>query len=810
MGPRTEPGSGPMAEELPELAEPRYVGTRLRRREDARLVRGRGRYVGDLRLPGTLHVSFVRSPFAHARISGVDASAAERAPGVVAVYTAADLEGRVDRFVESAREDLSPRLAELIEVEVRSLPMPVLATDRVLWVGHPVAAVVATDPYLAEDAAALVDVAYDPLPPVASVREALADGAYVVHSELGDNVHSRLLVEAGDVEGALASADHVLRERFEMGRQVANAIEPRGVLASVEDGVLVIRATNNKPHLVRTFVSRMLRLPADRVRFVSPDMGGSFGGGVFPEDVLIPFLALDLDRPVRWLEDRRENLLATSHGRDQVHEVEVGYDDDGRVVALRDRYVMDSGAYNTYAITVPYNTVAHLRSQYRIDHFLVEGTVVLTTKAPGVPVRGAGRPEATFVIERVMDLVARELGLDRAEIRRRNLIRPEEMPYDMGIPYRDTVPVRYEPADFPGQLEAALEAFDYEGWLERQVAARTQGRRIGIGIAAFVEGSGHGPFEGAIVRVDESGHVTVISGARPHGQGHETVLSQVVADQLGVRPEDVDVRTGDTGLLAYGRGSFASRTAVMAGNAAATAAARLRAKILRVAASVLDADPGELRIDDGCVSWPGHPGAELDLRAVAAAAAPGPRSRVGPGEAPGLEETAYFVPPTATFASGTHAVAVEVDPATGAVRVLDYVTVDECGTVLNPTIVEGQVHGGVAHGIGNALLEEAVYDEDGQPLATTYLDYLLPTTMDVPSIRVGHQAFPSDRNPLGAKGVGEGGAVAAPAAVVNAVEDALQPSSIRLTRIPLAPEDLVEELRAGAGTPAAAAGKEDG
>jgi carbon-monoxide dehydrogenase large subunit len=789
-----------MAEEFPPLADSRYVGTSLRRREDARLVTGRAQHVGDLRLSGTLHVAIVRSPFAHARIVAINPDAARRAEGVVAVYTAKELLGRIDPFVESAREDLSPRLAELVDVEVRSLPMPVLAAERVLWVGQPVAAIVATDPYLAEDALALIDVDYDPQPALVDPRAALEDGAQVLHPELGSNVHSHLYVEAGDVEAALAGAEHRLSERFELGRQVANAIEPRGVLATSDVMGLTIWATNNKPHLVRTFVSRMLRLPADQVRVVSPDMGGSFGGGIFPEDVLIPFLASDLGRPVRWLEDRRENLLATSHGRDQVHEVEVGFRGDGTLVALRDRFLMDAGAYNTYAVTVPYNTVAHLRSQYRIDNFSVDGTVVLTTKAPVVPVRGAGRPEATFVIERSMDLVARALGMDRAEIRRRNLIRPEEMPYDMGIPYRDTVPIRYERADFPAQLEAALESFDYDGWLERQRVARAEGRRIGIGIAAFIEGSGHGPFEGAIVRVDESGHVTLVSGARPHGQGHETALSQVVADQLGVRPQDVNVRTGDTGLLAYGRGSFASRTAVMAGNAVAIAAARLRLKILRVAARILGADPNELLIEDACICWPGHPDATLDLRRVAAAAAPGPRSLTEPGEGPGLEETAYFVPSTATFGSGTHVVAVEVDEGTGGVQILAYVTVDECGTVLNPMIVEGQVHGGVAHGIGNALLEEAVYDEDGQILTTTYADYLLPTTMDVPSIRVGHQHFPSDRNPLGVKGVGEGGAVAAPAAIVNALEDAVQPSPVRLTRIPVAPERVIEAIRASEPT----------
>ncbi|MGH9244031.1 MAG: xanthine dehydrogenase family protein molybdopterin-binding subunit [Acidimicrobiales bacterium] len=768
----------------------RHVGTRLGRREDVRLLTGRAKFVADIRMPGLLHVAILRSPIAHGRLRSIDTTAARRSDGVVAVFTSKDLEGRVGPFVESARDDLSPNLAKLVSVEVKSLPMPVLAEERTLWVGQPVAAVVADDPYRVDDALGLIEIEYDPLPPLLDPEYALEEPAPVLHPELGDNVHTRLRVQAGDAEGVLPSAERRLTERFVIGRQLSSAIEPRGVVASFDDTGMTIWATNTKPHLVRTYVSRMLGLPADLVRFVSTDMGGSFGGGIFPEDVLIPFVAMALRRPVRWVENRTENLLGTSHGRDQIHEVEIAYESDGTVLALRDRYVMDTGAYNTYAITVPYNTVAHMRSQYRIDHFSVEGRVVVTTKAPAVPVRGAGRPEATFVIERSLDLVARALGMDPADVRRRNLIRPEEMPYDMGIPYRDTVPMRYDAGDFPAQLEAALAAFDYQGWRARQRVERDAGRRIGIGIAAFVEGSGHGPYEGAIVRVDESGNVTLISGARPHGQGHETMLSQVVADQLGVAPADVTVRAGDTGLLPYGRGSFASRTAVMAGNAAAIAAANLRTRIIDVAARMMDADPSELSLRDGCVVRAGRPDQALSLSRVAAAVAPGR----APRDAVGLEEVHYFVPETATFGSGTNVVAVEVDDETGRVNLLDYVTLDECGRMLNPMIVEGQVHGGVAHGIGNALFEEAVYDDDGQLLTTTFMDYLLPTAADVPSIRVGHQEFPSARNPLGVKGVGEGGAVASPAAIVNAIEDALRPLPLLLTRIPLSPARLVEAI----------------
>ncbi len=779
-----------------------HIGARAARQEDRPLVTGAARHVGDIRLPDMLHVALVRSVFPHATLNGIDTAAATAAPGVVAVYTASDLEGNVRPLLESAREEISRSLAEQVDLEVACLPMPVLASDRVLWVGQPVAAVVATDPYLAEDARDLVDVDYEPLPPVVDARRALQDGAPILHPEIATNAHARIRVETGDADAALREAEHTLVERFELGRQVANAIEPRGVLAVFDpsDGLLTIWGTNTKPHLVRTYVSNMLGLAADDVRFIAPDMGGSFGGGVFPEDVLVPFLAMDLRRSVRWLEDRSENLLATCHGRDQVHDVEVGFCSDGTIVALRDRFVVDSGAYNTFAITVAYNTVAHLRGQYRIDHFTVDGTVALSNRAPAAPVRGSGRPEAAFVMERLIDLVAGRLGMDTVEVRLANLIRPEDMPYDMGIPYRDGVRMSYEEGDFPGQLRSALEVFGYEAWRAQQRRMRAGRRRIGIGIASFVEGSGHGPYEGAIVRVDESGHVTVLTGARPHGQGHATTLAQVAADQLGVDPARVTVRAGDTGLIPYGRGSYASRTAVVAGNAVALAGAKLRRKILDVAGGLLAADPADLVIEDGRILLAGVPECSVDLRDVAAAAAPGPASRVGTHEEPGLQEEHYFVPPTATFGSGTHIAAVEVDAETGVVNVLDYVTVDDCGRMLNPAIVEGQIHGGVAHGIGNALLEEAVYDDDGQLLTSTYVDYLLPTTSDVPAIRVAHQEYPSPRNPLGVKGVGEGGAVASPAAIVNAVEDALRPLPVRLTRIPLTPERLLSAIHDATGT----------
>jgi len=793
------PADGPG---FPALRSATYVGQRLRRKEDARLLTGRATHVADLRVPGVLHAAVLRSPFAHARIARIQREPAKAAAGVVGVFTERDLDGRVGPFVEAARTEISPLLKEKIGPTLKSCPMPVLAKDRVLWVGQPVAVVVAVDRYLAEDALELVQVDYEPLPAVNDPEDALEPGAPVLHPELGDNVQTSFTVSVGDVDGTFARAEHRLSTRLVMGRTAANAMETRGVVAVPDPGrdELTVWCANARPHLVRTFICEMLGMPADSVRVIGPDMGGSFGTGMFPEDVLIAFLARELGRPVRWIEDRRENLANTRHARDQIHDVEVAFDGEGRILALKDRYLIDAGAYNNYAITVSYNSAAHLRGQFAIDHMRVEALSVLTNKAPVTPVRGAGRPEVVFVMDRIVDLVAAELGLDPVEVRRRNLIRPEQMPYPMGMPYRDGVDIVYDRADFPAQLERALEAFGYEEFRREQAAARRLGRRIGVGVSSYVEGSGYGPYEGAVVRVDPRGHVTVATGAKPHGQSLETTLAQICADQLGVTPDDVTVKAGDTALIPHGIGTFASRSAVTAGTAVGIAAARLREKVLAVAGELLETHPSDLELDGGVVAARGAPDRRVTLAEVARAATPGPRAKLPDGMEPGLEVVYYYVPPTVTFASGTHVVGVEVDEETGFVRLLKYVTTDDCGRMLNPTVVEGQVHGGVAHGIGNALFEEIVYDGDAQLLTATYMDYLLPTASDVPPIAVGHQEeFPSELNPFGIKGVGEGGAVSPPAAIANAIVDALRPLRIDIDRVPIGPERLyrlIEEARA--------------
>jgi carbon-monoxide dehydrogenase large subunit len=784
------PEAGPR---LPSVQPSRYVGQRLRRKEDARLVTGRGRYVGDIAFAGMRHVALLRSQMAHATIISIDASEARAMPGVDAVFTAAEIAGKVGPFMPGPQAEVSELMQERVGPTVRTLPMPVLAEGAVHWVGQPIAAVVAESRAVAEDALELIQVDYDPLPVVVDPEKAIEPGATQLHGAIEGNVAAEFVVESGDVDAAMAAAAHVFRGRFTIGRQAGQPMETRGVVATFDagSGDIGVWTTNARPHLVRGFISKMLNVRLEQVRVISPDMGGSFGTGIFSEDVLIPFLAMVLRRPMKWIEDRGENLTQARHSRDQLHVVEVGYEDDGRIVALKDRFLVDSGAWNHYAITVPYNAAAHVRNQLKIPALRVEGLSVLTNKAPVAPIRGAGRPEITFMLDRVLDIVAEEAGLDPVECRRRNLIRPEEMPFPANMPYRDGVDIVYDRGDFPAQLDQALELFGYEDFRREQEQARREGRRIGVGVSSYMEGSGFGPYEGAIVRVDSTGHVSVYTGANPHGQGLETTLAQVCADQLGVRPEDVTVRAGDTGLIPYGIGTFASRSAVTAGTAVGTAAGMVREKVLALAAELLEAAPGDLDLQDGVVTVTGAPSRRLTLREVAMAAAPGAAARP-PGISPLLEAEYYYEPPTVTWSSGTHVAAVEVDEETGFIRVIRYITVDDCGRMLNPTVVEGQIHGGVAFGLGNTLLEEVVYDEDGQVQTGSYMDYLLPTATDVPPIVVGHQEFMSDVNQYGIKGCGEGGAVGPLAAVTNAVVDALRPLRIRVDRVPLHPAQLLE------------------
>jgi len=767
------------------------VGQPIPRREDPALVTGSARFIADVAIEGMLEAVIVRSTEAHAAIVEIDTRAAAAAPGVIAVLTGADLDGHVAPFTRHAIST-PPHVAEAAQLVVKEHRAEVIPTSRVRRVGEPVAVVVARNRYQAEDAAELVFVQYDPLPLVTDPESAVAPDAPIIHPELGDNVHSRLHIQVGDPAGALATAPHRLRRRMTFGRSVGSPIETRGVVAHYDGAreALTVWATTQRSHWLRGYIAEMLDLPHGDVRVIAPAMGGSFGSGLYSEDILIAHLAMRLRRPVRWIEDRRENLINARHARDQIHDVEIGFDNNGRVLVIADRFLMDCGAYNPYAVTISYNVAANLRSQYKIDHMDVEGLCVLTNKLPNTPVRGAGRPEATFVMERALDIIAATIDEDPIEVRRVNLIPADEMPYDMGMLYRDGNQMVYDSGDFPAQLETALKHIGYESVREWQREQRDQGRFVGIGTSCHVEGSGIGPFEGARVRVEDNGHVTVDSGSNSHGQSHETVLAQVCADALSVPIDQITVHHGDSAGVEYGGGTNASRSGVTAGMAVQIGAERMREKVLAIAAHLLEADARDLTITDGVISPVDVPTMQLSLADIAEAASPGPGQSLPDGIDPGLELSAYYEPPAVTFASSTHVAVVEVDPDTGGIDILRYLVVDDCGRELNPMVVDGQQHGGVVHGIGNAIFEEVVYDDAGQMLNPTFMDYLLPTAADVPMIEVLHENHPTPLNPLGVKGVGEGGTTSAPAALANAVVDAMRPARLEVNSIPMTPSRL--------------------
>jgi aerobic carbon-monoxide dehydrogenase large subunit len=783
------------------VSEPRMtqIGRSLLRREDRRLLTGQGQFIADLELPRLLHAAFVRSPLAHARIRAVDLSRAAAAPGVVLALSGADLL-RLLPPVPDTQLLLPSKWTSLVQHEFHNPQQPLLAHDKVRHVGEAIAVVIAESRYAAEDAAGLVATEFEELPAVVSAEAALAEGAPIIHEHLRTNLLGAFSIAKGDVDGALSRAPHRLRRRFYHHRYAAMPIECRGVVAAYDqrtDSVTIWSATQ-VVHWVRREAAAILGLPEARVRCVALDVGGGFGvkGHVYPEDLLIPFLARRLGRPVRWLEDRHEHLLCSAHSRDQVHEVEIGFDGDGHILALRDDFTVDCGAWNPIGAGVPYNTAAHLTGPYKIDHLAVSGRTAATNKVPNSAYRGAGRPEAAFAMERITDLVASDLGLEPAEIRRRNMIRADEMPYRAGILYRDGEPIVYDSGDYPAGLQQALEAIGgVDAFRQHQHEAREDGRYLGLGIGCYVEGTGVGPFEGAVVRIDPSGKVYVSSGACPQGQGMETIFAQVVADTWKVDPDDVVICLADTAGISMGLGTIASRSTVTLSAAIHHASDRLRQKAFAIAANLLECAPADLELRDGGIGVVGVPGAEVSLAKLAQAARPGWDHGRPEGVEAGLEETYYWEPPTVTWSYAAHVAIVEVDPEIGRVRIDKYVITHDCGVVVNPLLVEGQIAGGTAQGIGGILLEELAYDEGGQLLAGSLADYLVPTADDIPDMIMIHQHSPSPLNPLGVKGVGEGGAVAPPAAIANAICDALSPFGVEFNATPIKPEQIVQAIR---------------
>lgn len=769
----------------------RYMGRSLPMREARPLLEGKGTFVSDLKLPGMLHAALLRSQHAHARIHHVDVSAAVRMNGVVQVLTGADVKECIAPFPASFEIHPPPWLAAVKPLLKGPRPK-VLAEEKVHYVGEPVAIVVAADRYLAEDAVDAIEIDYEQLPPVVDPAKALEPNSELVHANTDDNVVFYFSISKGDCGHALENAPHILNERFRHQRHCAVPMEGRGVTAAVESksSRLTVWSSTQVPHSVRRQIATQLGLAQEMIRVIAPNVGGGFGPKVFvyPEEILIPYLARKLARPVQWVEDRREHFISTAHARDQVHTVELAFDDEGRILALRDNFLLDNGAYNPMGLTDAYNTAAHLQGPYKVPCLQVTGTCVTTNKVPNAPYRGAGRPEAVFVMERCIDRIARSLDLDPAEVRLRNFVQPEEMPYDAGIIYRDGAPVCYESGNFPATLTQALDAAQYQEIRAGRKRSSSPDRYLGVGIGFYMEGTGVGSFEGAKVQIDSSGNVLVSVGASGHGQGHETVFAQITADLWGLDPENITVIGGDTGAIPYGCGTFASRSTVNAGSAIHEATRRLKTKLFHLAGHLLEANPADLETTGGVVFVKESPNHNISLVDLGRAAVPGWASGMPEGMDPGLEATFYYVPQTVTWANAVHVAVVEVDVETGAVKVVDYTVAHDSGPLINPKFVEGQVRGGTAQGIGGALYEELVYDDMGQLLTGTLLDYLVPGATEIPSIKQVHLESPSPLNPLGLKGLGEGGAIAPPVAIANAVVDALRSFGVEVSETPLSPD----------------------
>ena len=732
---------------MPDQGSTRFVGRSMPRREDRRLLTGQGQFIADLVLPRMVHAIFVRSQVAHARIRSVDVMRASAMPGVVRVLSGADLM-RIAPPVPGAQLSLPSKWRTQVQHSIHLPQQPLLASDKVRHVGEAIAVVVAESRYEAQDAAELVTIDFDPLPGVVDAEAALEAGAPLVHEQYGTNLIGTFHVAKGDATTALAGAPNRLRRRFYTQRYAGMPMECRGVVSAYDPrtGSVTIWSSTQVVHWVRREAAAILRLPEGRVRCVALDVGGGFGtkGHVYPEDMLIPFLARLVGRPVRWIEERQEHLICSCHSRDQLHEVEVGFDDEGRIIGFRDEFVVDCGAWNPVGAGIAYNTAVHLLGPYKIANFVATARIAATNKVPNAPYRGAGRPEAAFAMERTMDLIAAALGLEPAEVRRRNMIRADEMPYPMGVPYRDGEPIVYDSGDYPGALEKVLGAIGgLPAFRTRQQEVRKQGRYLGLGIASYVEGTGVGPFESAAVRIEPTGTIYVTSGACPQGQGMETIFAQIVADTWSVRPEDVVISLADTSLIAMGFGTIASRSTVTLSSAIYYASERLRAKVFAITANMLECAPTDLELRDGKVGVVGVPGMEVGLADVAQAARPGWDHRRPDGIEAGLEESFYWEPPTVTWSNGTHLAVVEVDITSGEIQIEQYVVAHDCGVLVNPMLVEGQIVGGSVQGLGGALLEEFVYDQQGQLLTGSLMDYALPRASDSPSMQLLHQESPS-------------------------------------------------------------------
>ena len=771
----------------------RYFGEPIKRNEDKRLLTGQALFVDDVELPGMLHAALLRSQNAHGRINSIDVSAARARKGVVTVYTAEDLG---DYWQPGPLLVPPPPIAGVVFNQRCQVP---LAKDKIRHVGEPIAIVIAESRYIAEDALADIVVDLEPLPAVVNLEKGLAAGSALVHDDLRSNVAAHVRQTKGNYAAAIGKADCVIKRRFLYDHGMSSPMETRGVVAQWDGRAnqLTVWDTTQAPVFVRNGLAGMLGLSERQVRVIAPFVGGGFGPKImmfYPEEVLLPWAAIKLNRPVKWIEDRLEHFFATTHERGQIHDAEIGLSIDGKIIGIKDVFLHDTGAYDPYGLTVPINSQCTLLGPYVVPNYDSTFTAVFTNLPIVTPYRGAGRQHGVFVMERLLDFAAHELKIDRAEIRRRNLIPPDAFPYNNEIIYQDFAPLSYDSGNYEPVLDKALELIDYNNFIaEEQPRLRKQGRHVGVAIACYVEGTGIGPYEGAKVQVQANGKVSVATGIGTQGQGHFTSFAQIAADQVGVDVRNVDVVTGDTDQFYWGAGTFASRGAVVAGNAVNEASKAVRRKILKLASEHFECAEEDIELGNGEASIVGVPGKSVRLGELAQRANP-MRGAVKPGTEPGLESTQYFGPPGGATANGVHAMIVEVDPDTLMLQILKFVVVHDCGTVINPLILAGQIHGGVAQGIGNAFYEKLVFDDEGQLLNASLADYLLPTSLDVPRMELAHTVTPSPLNPMGIKGAGEAGAIPVGPLFAQAIENALglADQGIELCEIPLSPNRLWE------------------
>ncbi len=785
------------------MAVSSLFGASVKRREDPRLITGKGLFTDDVRIPGLLTLKFLRSPHAHARIIDIDVSKALAMPGVVAVYTGQDLADKLAP-VPTAWQ---PKNSEMIVPEYRAL-----AIDKVRYVGDGVAAVVAVDEYTARDALAAIDVKYETLPVVVRQLDAMAEGAPQLYDSVPNNTAFHFHLEGGDVDGAFQEADLTFSQRFVNQRLIPNAMETRGAVAQFDPGrqELTMWCTTQNPHVHRMLMSLVTGIPETRIRVIAPDVGGGFGSKIpmFAGEMIAAVVAKDLQGTVKWFEDRTENYVATTHGRDHVDDVEVAAMNDGRVVGLRVKAYANMGAYlSTAAPGVPtWLFSVMVGGAYDIRNIVTDVYGVLTNTTPTDAYRGAGRPEATFVIERVMDLVAKKLEMDPADVRRKNFIQPEQFPYPIA-----SGAISYDSGDYDKTLDRAIEIIDYESLKREREQARRDGRLFGIGWSTYVEvcglapsaaagamGWGGGLYESATVRVHPTAKVTVLTGSSPHGQGEETTFAQLVNDELGVPLDDIEIVHGDTSMIPFGWGTYGSRSTAVGGSALVMASRQVRDKAIKIAAHMLEVAPDEVVWDQGHVHVKGAPDRVKSFAEIASAAYVA--WSLPEGVTPGLDETHFFDPTSNTYPFGAHVCVVEIDPETGQTTFRRYVAVDDVGNVINPMIVDGQVHGGIAQGLAQAVFETAVYDDSGQLLTGTMMDYAIPKASILPPYELDRTVTPCPYNPMGLKGAGETGTIASTPAVMNAIVDALSPYGVDHLDMPASPQHIWQVLQERKGS----------